>query len=603
MRLLSYKQESRQLDQILQSVIDVFPGDLSVIDPDYNIIYSNVEPRNPGIDKANIIGEKCYRYCNYIQKSPEECYAKQVYRKGEAILRQQVQLKNDKWVEINCLPIKNENGKVQLVVEFISDISLYKETEASLKESEERWHLALEGNNDGIWDWNIRTNEVFFSERWKTMLGYSNDELPGVFSSFSGLVHPADIGVVMKGIHDHMRQKTPHFSMEYRIRCKEGQYKWVLGRAQATWDNEGNAIRMTGSHTDITERKIREQEINYLTFHDKLTGLYNRAFFEDAIERLNTERMLPLSLIIGDVNGLKVTNDIFGHHMGDELLKKIAEILKKSCRKEDVIARWGGDEFAILLPKTAEKVTLDICRRITEACENNQEEIIKPSISLGAATKVRISHRFNELIKEAEDLMYRHKLLESQSNQSVLISSLEKTLFERSTETEEHAQRMKIMGFRLGKELNLTAAEQDALSLLCVLHDIGKIAITDSILKKAGSLSSEEWHQMKKHPEIGYRIAKSSNKLEHIAEFILFHHERWDGGGYPKGLKGEETPRLSRLLAIIDAYDVMTHERVYKQPRTHKESIKELKRCAGTQFDPDMVKAFVKLDIHKYLQD
>ena len=590
------EQEYQRLNELLQSVIDVFPGDLSVIDPAYNLVYTNLKPRNVGIDTHSLAGEKCFKNCQYIQNSPEECFAKKVFSAGEAILGKQIQLRNGRWVEVNCLPLKDDYGKITWVVEFISDVTQYKETETNLKESEERWQLALEGNNDGIWDWNIRTNEVFFSDRWMEMLGYFPGDLKNTFQSFTKLIHPADIGVVMKGLQDHMGKKTGHFSMEYRMMCEDGQYKWIHGRSQATWDTQGDAIRMTGSHTDITERKIREQEINYLTFHDKLTGLYNRAYFDDAVLRLDVERMLPLSIIIGDVNGLKVTNDIFGHLVGDQLLCKIAEILRTVCRKEDIVSRWGGDEFAILLPRTNEKTAGEICKRISDMCQEYKDEVIHPSISLGAGTKNSLAQNVKWILKEAEDLMYRHKLLESNSNQNVVIASLEKTLFERSNETEEHAQRMKTMGYHLGQTLSLTAAEQDALRLLCVLHDIGKIAITDTILTKDGPLTVDEWHQMKKHPEIGYRIAKASSKLDHISEFILFHHERWDGTGYPKGLKGRDIPMLSRLLAIIDAYDVMTHERVYKEPRSHKAAIKELKRCAGTQFDPEMVKAFMRID-------
>ncbi len=591
------------LNQLLQSVIDIFPGDLSVIDPAYNLVHTNLKNKLDGFGTKSLIGGKCFRHCEYMKTSPDECFAKKVYKSGHPVIGQELMLNDGRWVEVNCLPLKNQFGDIRMVVEFISDITQYKSTEFSLKESEERWLLALEGTNDGIWDWNISTNEVFFSDRWAQMLGYEPQDLKHSFGTYTSLVHPVDIGKVMKAIEDHMAQKSEHFSIEYRMLQKNGHYMWVHGRAQAIWDGAGNAVRMTGSHTDITDRKIREQEINYLTFHDKLTNLYNRAYFDDAMNRLNTQRQMPLSIIIGDLNGLKVTNDVFGHQVGDDLLCLVSEILKNCCRKEDVVARWGGDEFAILLPRTDEKTAFEICRRISDTCDTYQHKLLKPSISLGAATKLTPDISLQYTIKEAEDLMYRHKLLESRSNQSVIISSLEKTLFERSNETEEHAHRMKLMGFQLGKSLNLTATEQDALSLLCVLHDIGKIAITDNILTKNGTLTSDEWHQMKKHPEIGYRISKSSNKLEHIADFILYHHEKWDGTGYPKRLKGKNIPMLSRLLTIIDAYDVMTHERVYKAPLPHSAAIKELKRCAGTQFDPDMVKAFLKLDWKKLMEE
>lgn len=349
---------------------------------------------------------------------------------------------------------------------------------------------------------------------------------------------------------------------------------------------------------DITERKKIESEIMFLSYHDKLTGLYNRAFFETELERLDTKRQLPISLIIGDLNGLKLTNDIFGHTEGDKLLQKVAKIIKDSCRKDDIVARWGGDEFAIILPQTESQKVTDICERILSICSKASTDLIQPSIALGYATKENMDMDIQQLLKEAENWMYRHKLLDSRSSKNSIIASLEKTLFERNYETEEHAQRMRKISMHLGKALGLSSKELDQLNLLSILHDIGKIAIPDTILTKPGKLDEQEWEEMKKHTEAGYRIAKSSYELEHIAEYILSHHERWDGTGYPRGLKGREIPRLSRILSVVDAYDVMTHSRPYKEAMSCRDAIEEIKRCAGSQFDPEVSKIFLDVISH-----
>jgi diguanylate cyclase (GGDEF)-like protein len=291
----------------------------------------------------------------------------------------------------------------------------------------------------------------------------------------------------------------------------------------------------------------------------------------------------------------KLSNDAFGHHTGDELLKAAAECIKKSCRKEDIISRWGGDEFLILLPTVTETDVQRVCDRIMNECEKYDELPFKISISLGDATKVDESQDLGEILKAAEDKMYKNKLMSGKSIRNSIITSLKTTLYENSFETEEHSGRMTQMCKKFGEVLELPKSKIEELVVLAALHDIGKVAIPDEILSKPGKLTTEEMNQVKKHPEIGYRIAKSCPEISHVAEGILSHHERWDGEGYPNRLKGEKIPYESRIIAIIDSYDVMISDRPYKKRMSQEDAVKELRRCSGTQFDSCLVDKFIGL--------
>ncbi len=367
----------------------------------------------------------------------------------------------------------------------------------------------------------------------------------------------------------------------------------LLSNYYLTNDNNGSRLRMVA--VDITERKKAEKRLKYLSFHDKLTKLFNRAYFEVEMSRLDTERQLPISFIIGDVDGLKVVNDSLGYKLGDKLLIEVSKVIKSSFRKEDIVARWGGDEFVAILPQTKEKDAITISERIEKNSKNISIGAIPISISLGISTKTEESQDLDELIKDAEDRMRRRKMLRRESVHSAMIQSLTKALHEKSIETEQHTTRLKENARKLGVASGLHASDIDDLSLISALHDIGKIAIADNILLKKGKLTRKEWQTMKKHPMIGYKIALSSPQLTPIAKDILYHHEWWDGKGYPKGLKQTEIPLISRIISIVDAYDVMRRGRPYKQAMRKFEAINELKKCSGTQFDPNLIKKFIEI--------
>jgi diguanylate cyclase (GGDEF)-like protein/PAS domain S-box-containing protein len=481
------------------------------------------------------------------------------------------------------------------------------ETNRKLKESEERLELAIWGTDEGIWDWNIQTGEVYYSDRWKSMLGYESSEPMGHINIWLNLIHVDDMPVVQNALQDHLEGKTYCYQTEHQLKTKSGEWIWVLDRGKVVArDLNGKPLRMVGTKRDITRSKLSEEKIRYLSFNDSLTDVYNRAFFEEEIRRLDASRQLPLSIIMGDVNGLKLLNDAFGHYEGDKLLVNMARILKKSCREEDIIARWGGDEFVVLLPQTGSNTASEICSRIKQNCEYCKTGLIKPSIALGTATKENDEQDIFKVMQEAENIMYRNKLLESKNTRNIIMKSLELTLPERTGESCEHTSRLQKLALQLGRCIGLAENELDRLAVLSNLHDIGKVGIPQDILKKTGPLSAEEWEIVKKHPEIGFRIVQSSPEFPSIAEEILAHRERWDGKGYPKGLKGEEIPLLSRILAVVDAFDVMTSSCSYKNTVSHTDALEEIKSCAGTQFDPEIVSyflEFLKLDSSNGLSD
>ena len=350
---------------------------------------------------------------------------------------------------------------------------------------------------------------------------------------------------------------------------------------------------------EINERTKREDEISYLSYHDKLTGLYNRRFYEVEIKRLDTERNLPISIIIGDVNGLKLVNDAFGHDKGDELLQKAAIAIESACRTEDIVARWGGDEFVILLPKTKPEEVEEIINNIKKQYSKERISSLSVSISFGWDTKRNLDEDILKVLKSAEDYMYKNKVIENETIRGNTINTIINTLHEKNPREEQHSQRVSEICQNIGRALGFSEIKINKLKVVGLLHDIGKIAIEEGILNKPGKLTEQERDEIKRHPDIGYRILSSSYNMLELADCILAHHERWDGSGYPKGLKGDAIPRVARIIALADSYDAMISERTYRKVLSEEEVLEEIRKHAGTQFDPEIARIFIEKVLNK----
>jgi diguanylate cyclase (GGDEF)-like protein len=345
---------------------------------------------------------------------------------------------------------------------------------------------------------------------------------------------------------------------------------------------------------DVTLIKQRQAEIEYASYHDPLTGIYNYRYYEKQIKLLKTEENLPISIIMGDINGLKLINDSLGHAVGDELLIRAAQVIKSTCRPSDVVVRIGGDEFVILLPKTETHEVEKIVKDIKEAIKQETIESISLSISLGYETITSVDEDAQLTLTRAENHMYRHKISENLSPRSKTIDIIMNSLFEKNPREMAHSQRVSDLSVALATALGWSEDKINELRTSALMHDIGKIGIAESILNKPGKLNDEEWKTIMSHPEIGFRILNTGNEFSEIARYVLEHHEKWNGSGYPRGLKGEAISIQGRILAIADAFDAITSVRTYRATRTTNEAIEELRKYAGIQFDPGLVDFFIE---------
>lgn len=497
-------------------------------------------------------------------------------------------------VRVNAFPLILDNNQIGLCAIY-KDITYKKYSERELELQRLYFRQLFENTPEAICIIDTQDRFINVNAAFEKTFGYPKEELINYYLN-DRVVQAESMEEATKISEDVMKGNIiEHESLRMR---KDGSLidVSILGYPIIFQNQQ---IGVFGIYKDITERKKMERKLEYLSYNDQLTGLYNRRFYEEELRRLDTERNFPITLVMADVNGLKLINDAFGHKAGDMLLEKIANILKKECRADEIVARIGGDEFVLLLPRTDGKNANKIIERINAAIANERMDNVILSISMGFAVKQDASRDMNEVFKRAEDDMYKHKLSESSSIRSKTIDLIMNSLYEKNSREMLHSKRVSDICEAIATKMKFEKDDINQIRIAGLMHDIGKIGINDNILNKAGKLNSDEWNEIKRHSEIGYRILSSANEFSEIADYVLEHHERWNGEGYPKGLQEEEISIQARIIAVADSYDAMTSNRTYGKALSEEEAINEIKRCSGMQFDPDIVRVFVEKIMEK----
>jgi diguanylate cyclase (GGDEF)-like protein/PAS domain S-box-containing protein len=499
------------------------------------------------------------------------------------------------WMSTSKIPWYDREGNVMGTMGISRDITRRKELEKEALGREKSFFYTLMDNiTESVFFKDLESRVVRINKACARKYGVNTPE-EAVGKTDFDFFSEEHAKQAFEDEQKIIKTGKPILNFEEKETFMDKSDRWTFTSKFPWYDDKGKIIGTFGITSDITEKKKAEEEIKYLSFHDTLTGLYNRAYFEEELKRLDTERQLPLTIVMGDVNGLKVINDAYGHLKGDIFLKKIADILKESFRKEDIISRWGGDEFIMILPRTTPEDASVITKRIKKLCKERSVRNMPLSISIGASTKNKPLEKINNILKEAENRMYKNKIVDSRFTNEIIINSFKESLKQSEYDSEELGIKLKEYALAIGKKLKLSSRRLEELKLLMDVYNIGKLALADEIMSKPGRLSNEEWKIIKKLPEIGYRIAESSKILKPISEAILSHFEWYNGSGYPRGIKAKEIPVISRIAFLINSYEAMSKDKPYRKKMTGEQIEEEIKRYCGIQFDPKITRIFLGL--------
>ncbi|MDW7738805.1 MAG: diguanylate cyclase [Bacillota bacterium] len=589
-----------------QSLTDNLPGTSyrCLYDEQWTMIYMSSDIDNiTGYPSSDFINNKVRSYASVICKDDNDNdeIIKEAINAGENWDIEYRVIHSDgsiRWVHEKGRAVTDVRGNVAYIDGLLLDISDRKKIEEALKESELRHRALVEAIPDLLFRYNEAGEylDVVVKDagqlHQKARELYRQDELIG--KSLFEVLPETTARTIVNGIKEAISTGEMQF-IEYSFPVGERNYYYEARLAPIGHTEVVSIVR------NITERINYQTELERISLHDGLTGLFNRHYFDIELGRLGLSRDYPITIISADLDGLKLVNDTLGHSEGDSYLQNGASILKNTLRISDILARVGGDEFAIILPRTDRETAVELVKRMQAGIARfNQDNTGLPiSISIGYAVSESSDRPLEEVYKEADNNMYKDKLKRGQQARADIVGALVATLSKRNDLGEGNRKEVEKLAKEFGRYLQLDETKLENLILLSKVYDIGKVNMPDrlvhsSLYLEEGKFTDAEKETIRRHPEIGFRIASSSPELVGVAELIMYHHERFDGSGYPLGLKGEEIPLECRILAIVTAYSSMISSQTDGKKLKPNEALTAIKNNTGSHFDPKLVDAFLK---------
>ncbi len=650
------EDELQKRQEELQVIFDSVPAIVFYKDKENRMIRVN-EPftKIMGLDRNQIEGKTCFelwpeqaRHYWHDDKEVMESSRSKI-----GIIEPMMTAKGEIWVQTDKIPYRNEKGEIIGIIGFAIDITDRKEAQEALEASEEEYRTLIDNVNIGIYRNTFDPEGRFLkvNPAMAKMFGYDSVEEFMEIKVSQLYQDPKDRVKYLEKIKEIGLVKGE----ELKLRKIDGTFILASLTSKVNFDSKGDPIWIDGVIEDITERKKAEQNLvllnkemvksnkrlKQLALRDPHTGLYNHRYLQDAIEAefYRAKRYVhPLSLMMLDVDYFKSINDVYGHLFGDLVLKQLARQLKRMVRQYDIVVRFGGEEFMIISPSIDRSGAIKLAQRLIDAINlynfGDKNHIVKLKLSIAVASYpedkimkgmdlVEISDQILNKVKEfggnnvyssldikkkipslsrkpkIEISFLKDKIekLTKRTNQSLIeaVFAFAKTIELKDQYTGEHVEKTVQYATEIARALNLPNDEIERIKQAAILHDLGKIGISEKILVKKLKLTKEEFEEIKKHPQIGVDIIRPVKFLHNIIPLILYHHERWDGRGYPNGLKGEEIPVGARVVALADVYQALTSNRPYRKAYSEKEALKIIKKGSGTQFDPRVVTKFVQI--------
>lgn len=459
------------------------------------------------------------------------------------------------------------------------------------RDAEMKFHSIFDQAKIGISYAEMCGRFMDMNQMFKDLSGYTADELKQMH--VMDLIHKDENTGNMDRVREMMGGSLSNFNADRQIVRKDKSLLWVNLSISLMEFEKGKDNYIMCAIVDINERKNAEELMLYLSTHDQPTDMNNRRFYEESLRGYDVPGNYPLTILLINVNGLKIINDAFGFQTGDIVVKKVARIIKLKCFDSSISARISGSEFVVVYVKKSKAAINDLVSDLRKAFLAESVENIHLSISAGHASKTDENEDILDVSKLAEERLNKENLIDKTSMASRTIDIIMSSLFEKNSREMLHSKRVSQLCEFIATNMGLDMTEINKIKVAGLMHDIGKIGISDHILNKIGELTNDEWEEVKRHSEVGYRILSSANEFSEIADYILSHHERWDGNGYPRGLKGEQIHLYSRIISIADSFDAMTSERTYRSALNIHDAIEEIRRNAGTQFDPNIAQVFI----------